>query len=85
MQTRPYLLITIMTFLVESGWCQLNNRAFEDRQTLEVPDSGKLFAGANALGFIKNNEYKQTIINGYTLFGFQFQPYLSYQISKSVP
>ena len=84
MRTLPYLLLAILAFSLECGWCQLNNRVFEDRQILEPADSGKLFAGANALGFLKNNEYKQTIINGYTLFGFQFQPYLSYQISKSV-
>src|SRR5262249_28334361 len=34
------------------------------------------------LGFGKNNEYEHTIVQGYTLFGYQFNPYLSYQISK---
>ncbi len=63
---------------------QLNNRVFEDRMAVEEADSGKLYAGVNALGFFKNNEYVNTIINGYTLFGYQFQPFLSYHVSKNV-
>lgn len=60
---------------------QLNNRAFEDRMAVVAADSGKLFAGVNALGFFKNNEYDRTLIEGYTLFGYQFQPFLSYHPS----
>ncbi|MBL7849552.1 MAG: hypothetical protein JNN04_01530 [Cyclobacteriaceae bacterium] len=66
------------------GWSQLNNRAFEDRLALEPTDSGKLFVGVNALGFFKNNEYRQTIIEGYTLFGYQFQPFLSYHLAPNL-
>lgn len=67
-----------------TGWTQLNNRAFEDRLALEPADSGKLFVGVNALGFFKNNEYRQTIIEGYTLFGYQFQPFLSYHLAPNL-
>ncbi len=67
-----------------SAWCQLNNRAFEDRMSIEASDSGKLFFGVNALGFFKNNEYKQTIIEGYTLFGYQLQPFVSYHLTPAI-
>jgi hypothetical protein len=62
----------------------LNNLAFEDRMTVEPVDSGKLFLGLHALGFLKNNEYYQTLINGYTLFGYQFQPFLSYHLTPNL-
>lgn len=52
--------------------------------SVEEADSGRLYAGVNALGFFKNNEYVRTIIDGYTLFGYQFQPFLSYHVSKNV-
>lgn len=67
-----------------TGWCQLNNLVFEDRLRMEQADSGKVFVGVNTLGFFKNNEYKQTIIEGYTLFGYQVEPYLSFHPVKNV-
>ena len=74
----PLVLLTISSF------AQLNNKVFEDRMAVEEADSGKLYVGMNALGFFKNNEYTRTIIDGYTLFGYQFQPFLSYHIAKNV-
>jgi len=67
-----------------SSYAQLNNRVFEDRMAVEEADSGKFFAGLNALGFFKNNEYVRTIIDGYTLFGYQFQPFVSYHLNKNI-
>ncbi len=78
------LPIIFLTLWVSTGWGQLNNQVFEDRMALDAADSGKLFLGVNALGFFKNNEYVRTIVKGYTLFGYQFQPYLSYHVSKNV-
>ncbi len=78
------LPIIFLTLSVSAGWCQLNNMVFEDRMALDAPDSGKLLAGLNALGFFKNNEYVRTIVKGYTLFGYQFQPYLSYHVARNV-
>lgn len=72
------LLIPSITF------AQLDNRAFEQRMTIEPADSNKLFLGINMLGFMKDNEYFDTVIEGYTLFGYQFNPYLSYNIAKNV-
>ncbi len=78
------LHIIFLALWISTGWCQLNNQVFEDRMALEAVDSGKLFVGLNALGFFKNNEYVRTVVKGYTLFGYQFQPYLSYHVAKNV-
>ena len=78
------LALILCLLWASPGWSQLNNRAFEDRLAIEPADSGKLFAGINALGFFKNNEYRQTIIEGYTLFGYQFQPFLSYHLAPNI-
>ncbi len=76
------LLLTIIALLgSQFSLAQLNNRVFEDRMVVEEADSGKLYAGLNALGFFKNNEYAKTIVDGYTLFGYQFQPFVSYHLS----
>lgn len=83
---RKYLAFILWLLSGASFLChaQLNNRVFEDRLSVEEADSGKLYAGVNALGFFKNNEYFKTIINGYTLYGYQFQPFVSYHLTKNV-
>lgn len=35
----------------------------------------------NILGFGKNNEYSNSTVPGYTLFGYQFNPYLAFSVS----
>jgi hypothetical protein len=78
--------LTLLVFLAgtTSSLGQLNNRVFEDRMALSPADSGRLFVGVNALGFFKNNEYRRTIIEGYTLFGYQFQPFLSFNLAPNL-
>lgn len=77
-------LVAILFLLPAAAFAQLDNRAFEQRMTVEPADSNKLFLGLNMLGFVKNNEFFNTMIEGYTLFGYQLNPYLSYNISKNV-
>jgi hypothetical protein len=79
---RPlFILLLAISF---TGFGQLNNNAFEQRLSVVEADSGKLFLGINFLGFGKNNEYFDTTVDGYTLFGYQLNPYLSYNIAKNV-
>ena len=63
---------------------QLDNRVFEDRLSVDRVDSGRLFLGLNTLGFAKNNEYTNNVVDGATLFGYQFSPYLSYRPSGEI-
>lgn len=84
MYTGRLILFAFLLLGTEFSFGQLNNRVFEDRMAVEESDSGKLYAGLNMLGFFKNNEYVKTIIDGYTLFGFQFQPYVSYHVTKNL-
>jgi len=58
---------------------QLNNTSFDWSRPVEASDSGRFSLGVNTLGFTKNNEYFNKIADGYTLFGYQLNPYLSYQ------
>lgn len=78
------LLILVVAGFAQSSFAQLDNTVFEDRMKIDEADSGKLFLGLNFLGFGKNNEYFNTIIEGYTLLGYQFNPYASYHISKHI-
>ena len=77
--------VFILFSLISAGaFGQLNNRAFEQRMAVNAADSNKLFLGVNFLGFFKDNEWFDTTIDGYTLFGYQLNPYLSYNIAKNV-
>ncbi len=63
---------------------QLDNTSFDQRLAIEPADSNKLYAGLRLLAFGKNNEYFETTISGYTLFGYQFNPYVYYQLGEKV-
>lgn len=70
------LLLLLITLLPVKA--QLNNTMFDQRKAIDPADSNALFLGINTLGFAKNNEYFNDIADGYTLFGYQLNPYLSY-------
>lgn len=81
MKKALFLLILVIP---AAAFAQLDNSAFEQRMKVEPADSNKLFLGINVFGFAKDNEFFDTVIEGYTLFGYQLNPYLSYNISKNV-
>lgn len=81
---RKILIILFFAAAQNAVFGQLDNAVFEDRLQVEEADSGKLFLGLNFLGFSKNNEYFDTIIEGYTLLGYQLHPKLSYYPRKNV-
>ncbi|HEY3430897.1 MAG TPA: hypothetical protein VGK39_09485 [Cyclobacteriaceae bacterium] len=82
MKKRRFLVLFLLSSA--SAFGQLNNSAFEQRMAVSEADSNKLFLGINFLGFGKNNEWFDTTVDGYTLFGYQLNPYLSYHIAKNV-
>lgn len=81
MKKAVFILLAVIPTM---AFAQPDNRSFEQRMSVEPADSNKLFLGLNVSGFMKNNEYFNTVIEGYTLFGYQLNPYLSYYISKNV-
>lgn len=76
--------LLLLSLIPVAAFAQLDNRAFEQRMTVEPADSNKLFLGIDMLGFVKDNEFFDTVVEGYTLFGYQLNPYLSYNISATV-
>jgi hypothetical protein len=61
---------------------QLPNEPFEFRRPVVAADSQQLRFGLYLMGFSKNNEYFNKIADGYTLFGFQAVPFLTYQATS---
>lgn len=84
MKVKKFLKILLVFFSLQPAFGQLNNAMFEDRLEVVESDSAKLFAGLNLLGFSKNNEYFDTIIEGYTLLGYQINPFVSYHLAKNI-
>jgi hypothetical protein len=79
-----FLIFLLFLGISISALGQLNNASFDQRLTFEAADSNRLYAGVHVLGFGKNNEYFDTTIEGYTLFGYQFNPYLTYFFRSNI-
>lgn len=77
-----FLVAGWVAFFQPAAMAQLPNEAFEFRRPLVPADSQRVKLGIYMLGFNKNNEYFNKIADGYTLFGFQVLPYLTYQPSR---
>jgi hypothetical protein len=71
-----YTIIIILAVLVTDVHCQ------EKKDTLSEP--GKVYLSLKSLTFIKNNEYSNPIIEGYTLVGYFIQPAIIYMPSKNL-
>ena len=63
---------------------QIDNRFFYDLYTIDTVRHNTLRIGTDLTTLIKNNEYFNNIVEGYTLFGYQFKPYLSLYPSRNV-
>lgn len=74
----------LCTLIPELTSAQLNNKVFEDRFEIDTSRSKSLYTGIRTLGFFKNNEYSTDIADGFTLFGYQLNPYFSYYPAKNV-
>jgi hypothetical protein len=78
------LLIFITIVMALPANAQLPNQAFYLQFPVQEADSGKLTLHTYAMGFSRNNEYFGRFADGYTLFGYQAMPWLSYQPDKRV-
>lgn len=73
------LLLFLIQLSVLDAFSQLDNSLFDHNREVNDNDSTMLNLGFNILGFNKNNEYFNDIADGFTLFGYQINPYLNYQ------
>ena len=82
---KSVLSLTIL-LLVNIGVtkAQYDNSAFFQKMDIDTTDYSNLYLGVNTLLFNKNNEYSDNVADGYTLFGYQINPYLSYYPAKFV-
>ena len=79
-----FLLFTLLISLPFLSNAQLNNQAFGSYQALDSGKTGQIRLNIDGLGYFKNNEYFNDIVEGYTLFGYQFMPSLSYQPTPNI-
>jgi hypothetical protein len=73
-----------LVLLKNVSFAQLNNQVFEDRLEIAPENAQKLYLQVHNLNFVKNNEYFNDIVPGYTLFGYQLKPRLVYFPAKNV-
>ncbi len=81
---RKVLLLLYAFILSTDGFSQLNNHLFEDRKEIIPGRKDQVHLGVGILGFSKNNEYFNKIADGYTLFGYQLYPSLTYYPAENV-
>ncbi|OKL39260.1 hypothetical protein A3841_03915 [Pontibacter flavimaris] len=63
---------------------QLHNRALLQPVRVQQQNANDIRIELQALGFLKNNEYFNKIADGYTLFGYQLNPKVTYQPTENV-
>jgi hypothetical protein len=78
MKTSFALIFFISLCVFFPSYAQLDNRLFYDQYEIQNDDSGAIKLGFDVSGYFWNNEYSSEIAPGYTLFGYQFKPYISY-------
>ncbi len=80
---RRYAIVLVLTVIALPAMGQLNNSFLEWPRVYDEADSGRFYAGFRTLGFMRNNEYFN-YIDGYTLFGYQFNPFVAWQAGRHV-
>lgn len=81
---RLLLIFLIPLAFVHDALSQLDNSVFEDRKKSFHERSNRVYLSLDVLGFTRNNEYFNKIADGYTLFGYQLNPSISYYPSENV-
>ncbi len=77
------LLLIIFTVSISSLFAQLDQAAFTESHIINRADSNKLFLSVINQNIVKNNEYFNHIIPGYTLLGSQANFRLKYYPTKN--
>lgn len=77
-------LLVALAFIPAFASAQLNNSSFYNSRPLVPERAHDLYLSFDALLFTRNLEYFNRISDGYTLYGFQFAPFVSYYPSETV-
>ncbi|WP_266204061.1 hypothetical protein [Pontibacter kalidii] len=77
-----FLLILLIVSHIAKA--QLNNRVLLQPVRVQEQNANDIRIAVQALGFLRNNEYFNKIADGYTLFGYQLNPRITYQPTKDV-
>lgn len=72
------LFIFIVLAALQPVAAQYDTYSVNEPQEINAADSGKLELRFNSLSYFRNHEYFNQIWDGYTLFGNQFNPQLSF-------
>lgn len=83
---RPTFPAFVYLYLLFSpqAFSQLINPAFTFQDSIKASHIHRFNLSVHSFNFFKNNEYFNDIVPGYTLFGYQLNPELTYQPSANV-
>jgi hypothetical protein len=81
---KKYISIWCFFWVSFGAKAQLNNTNLETFSYIDSTNSGRFQFHFESFNFLKNNEYFLKIADGYTLFGNQFLPQISYQSASHV-
>jgi hypothetical protein len=77
-------LIFLVLLFQKSIFAQLDNSSLFFNQNNDTCFEKKAFLKIQNFNYMKNNEYYGPITHGFTLFGFQFNPQIGYQLSQNL-
>ncbi len=72
------IVLVIILCNISYGISQNENSCYVHDYKIDVADSSKLFLQIDNNNFVKNNEYFGTVVEGYTLLGFNLAPRFVY-------
>lgn len=77
-------ILLILSCSLLAGLCrgQLDNTSLLFNTVADTTRENELFIKIQNLNYLKNNEYSNAMVDGYTLFGYQFNPQLGYKFSR---
>ncbi|MFO0357376.1 MAG: hypothetical protein ACK50A_10490 [Sphingobacteriaceae bacterium] len=78
------LFIILFFFLSIRVFSQVDNTSLYQNQYIDTLDEEMPYFKLQGLGYQKDIENFGPMMDGYTIFGFQFNPQLGYQVSKNV-
>jgi hypothetical protein len=78
-------IFLIFLFFISAGcFAQLDNSSLFQNNRIDTSEEKTVYIKIQNLNFMKNNEYSGPLADGFTLFGYQFNPQLGYAITKNL-